>query len=189
MIIFTQGNSRQGLNELLKLVRVHPLNARLWTIISQIIFTYSSSSIPSSVCRKATLTALKLSSMKSRMAIISGAAAASRASSSSAMKSSAMISLSHLMEDEWKLAKLEALKGIRKYPEERENWTVLACAFWFQFVEERTLSAYTETVRLLQKEMLEFQDGPRISERAQSWAGEFLKKVQQFSHIVAPRMK
>jgi hypothetical protein len=93
------------------------------------------------------------------------------------------------MEDEWKLAKLEALKGIRKYPEERENWTVLACAFWFQFVEERTLSAYTETVRLLQKEMLEFQDGPRISERAQSWAGEFLKKVQQFSHIVAPRMK
>jgi len=144
-------------------------------MVSQIIFSHLSDSIPSSICRKTTLTSLKLESKRAKSAASSSWLHST--SPSSAIKSSAMISLCHLIEGNWKTAKITALKGIKRYPEERENWIVLACAYWFQFVEDRTEAAYTKVISLLQKEAVGFTPS-RLSERAQQWTLAFLQTIQ-----------
>lgn len=58
--------------------------------------------------------------------------------------------------------------------QERENWIVLACAFWYKYVETRNIESYKIVVNILEKELTL----NRINKRAVDWSQAFLKHVK-----------
>ncbi len=61
--------------------------------------------------------------------------------------------------------------------QDRENWIVLACGFWYQFIETRNPKSYHMVVSILQKEL----KLSRIHKRAEDWSRAFLKLVKSHS--------
>lgn len=161
-----QKSFKSAVKAILQLIHMHPTNPRLYALACQVVITYNLENFHVSVPRHLALCTLK-------MARIVGT---SREENAFASKHSGVVSLTYLFEYNVNVAIMATLKAIKCYPEHRDNWAVLACAYWMQYTTSKNPRLVLNIVNILDREIeLEI-----CSKRIRDWMMSFRVEIAKY---------
>ncbi|CAL8143002.1 unnamed protein product [Orchesella dallaii] len=164
-----QKSIKSAVNVVLKFIHMYPTNPKLYALASQVIIAYNLENVHVSVPRHLALCTLKVARI----------VGTSREESLFASKHSGIVSLTYLVESNVKIAVMATLKAIRCYPEQRDNWAVLACAYWMEYSKTKSQRLFLNVINILEREI----NLGLCSERIRDWMMAFRKEIGKYSGI------
>lgn len=162
-----QKSFKSAVKVILRYIHMYPTNARLYALACQVIITYNLESFNVSIPRHLALCTLKVARI----------VGSSREEGLFASKHSGVVSLTHLVESSVNVAIMSTLKAIRCYPEQRDNWAVLACAYWMQYSKTKNSKLLLNSINILDREIELGLCSPRIKD----WISSFRLEIAKYS--------
>ncbi|ODM98483.1 Tetratricopeptide repeat protein 37 [Orchesella cincta] len=164
-----QKSIKSAVNVVLKFIHMYPTNPKLYALACQVIIAYNLENVHVSIPRHLALCTLKVARI----------VGTSREESLFASKHSGIVSLTYLIESNVKIAVMATLKAIRCYPEQRDNWAVLACAYWMEYSKTKSQRLFLNIINILEREITL----GLCSERIRDWMMSFRKEIGKYSGI------